>query len=463
MESKPAWPLGVSARPRPPSRGKASAAEPAPGVAARTIATALYSDVLDRNQPFDALTDRAGGNAPYLALPPRDRRLVHAIVATALRRNGEISVALDRFIEKKLPRRTGCLKRALEIAATQILFMEVADHAVVSVALEQIGADKDARHFKGLANAVLRRLARERDQLRANFDPPRLDTPDWLWQRWSATYGETTTRRIAEAHLVEPSLDLTVKSDPEKWAERLGGIVLPGGSVRLVPAGPIEELPGFAEGEWWVQDAAAALPARLLGPVAGKQVADLCAAPGGKTATLAHAGAKVTAVDISAARLTRLRANLTRLKLDAETICANILDWAPDERFDAILLDAPCSATGTIRRHPDIAHLKRAQDIVSLAGLQERMLDRVVGLLKPGGILLYCTCSLEPEEGEYQFKRMCARTDLKALPIESTEIGNFTDAITPSGTVRTLPSQIPAENARLGGLDGFFMGRWQKD
>jgi 16S rRNA (cytosine967-C5)-methyltransferase len=426
------------------------------------IATTLYSDVLDRGLPLDHLIDPATGHAAYRTLAPRDRRLVHAIVATALRRHGEVLAALGQLIEKKPPKSAGRLLRILEIAATQILFMGVADHAVVSVALEQADADKDARHFKGFANAVLRRLARERDTVRAGLDAARLDTPDWLWQRWTATYGEATTRLIAEANLLEPSLDLSVKTDPASWAERLGGIVLATGTVRLVPAGPIEDLAGYADGQWWVQDAAAALPAKLFGAVAGKRVADLCAAPGGKTAALAAAGASVTAVDISATRIARLRANLSRLDLTAETVVADILDWMPAEPYDAVLLDAPCTATGTIRRHPDIARLKRPEDVRSLAALQERMIDRAVGFLKPGGILVFCTCSLEPEEGEAQFASALARHGLKPLPVDPVEIGGLAEAVTPSGTIRTLPNQLPSANPRLSGLDGFFVGRCQK-
>jgi len=433
-----------------------------PGVSARTIATALYSKILDQRQPLDHLIDPLSGDVSYQALLPRDRRLVHAIVATALRRNGEIGAALGRLIEKKLPRRAGCLPRVLQIAATQILFMEIADHAVVSVALEQVIADRDARHFKGLANAVLRRLIREKEEILGEFDAPRLNTPDWLWERWSETYGDTTTRDIAKAHLVEPGLDLSVKSNSETWAERLGGIVLPTGSVRLVPSGPVDELAGYAEGEWWVQDAAAALAPKLFGRLAGKRVADICAAPGGKTAALAHAGAKVTALDISASRLERLGTNFSRLQLEVETVAADLLEWSPTDSFDAVLLDAPCSATGTIRRHPDIARLKRPEDIASLAALQERMIDKAVDLLKPGGILVYCTCSLEPEEGSAQFDRALALHNLTPLPVDPAEIGNLAEAVMANGTIRTLPSHLPSANPRLAGLDGFFIGRCQK-
>lgn len=448
----------------PPRIGRKSKSVQAPaGAAARTVATALYSAVLDGRVPFDQLLDPSTGDPAYRALPARDRRLVHAIVATALRRHGEISAALDQLIERPLPRRSGGLRRILEIATAQLLFMELADHGVVSVALVQLDADRNARHFKGLGNAVLRRLARERSAFRAGFDAARLNTPDWLWQRWSNHYGEKTTRAIAEAHLIEPGLDLSVKGDPGLWAERLGGIALPTGSVRLVPRGPIEDLAGYSEGEWWVQDAAAALPARLLEPLKDCRVADLCAAPGGKTAALAHAGARVTALDNSPARVDRLRANLRRLRLETETITADILQWTPSQTYDRVLLDAPCTATGTIRRHPDIGHLKRPDDIAALAALQARMLDRAVTLLRPGGILVYCTCSLEAEEGEEQFESVVARHGMTPLPVAAAEIGGLEEAITPRGTVRTLPSHLPGPEPRLAGLDGFFIGRCRKD
>lgn len=460
MERTPFRPLGVNKESRDGRKSKPIEARP--GTAARVVAAALYGAVLDRHQPLNQLLDPATGDDAYRTLPPRDRRLVHAIVATALRRYGEIGAVIDRLIERPLPRRTGDLRRILEIAVAQLLFMELADHGVVSVALAQLDADHNGRHFKGLANAVLRRIARERGTICAGLDAARLNTPDWLWQRWSGRYGEASTRAIAEAHLVEPSLDLSVKDDPATWAQRLGGIVLPTGSVRLAPSGAIEDMPGYSEGAWWVQDAAAALPARLLGPLGGMRVADLCAAPGGKTATLAHAGATVTALDSSIARLKRLQANLGRLGLEAETVSAELLHWTPGKNYDCVLLDAPCSATGTIRRHPDIARLKRPQDIDALAALQARMIDRAVALLRPGGVLVYCTCSLEAEEGERQFEYAVARHGLTPLPIAAAEIGGLAEAITQQGTVRTLPCHLPDAEPRLAGLDGFFIGRCRK-
>ena len=453
----------MSAQTSPRSRPHRPAKSQRPGVAARDVAVALYGAVLDQRQPLDQLLDPSAGDSGFRDLAPRDRRLARAIVATALRRNGEINATLSRLIARPLPRRAGNSRRILEIATAQLLFMDVADHAVVSVALDQINVDRNARHFKGLANAVLRRIAREKATILSDHDAARLNTPDWLWDRWSSAYGEAMAREIAEMHLIEPGLDLSVKSDPEVWAERLGGIVLPTGSVRLIPRGPIEDLAGYADGAWWVQDAAAALPARLLEPLDGMRVADLCAAPGGKTAALALAGADVTAVDISAQRLDRLRNNLARLNLKVSTVTADILKWEPAERFDRILLDAPCTATGTIRRHPDVARLKQPEDVAALAAVQARMLEHAITLLKPGGTLVYCTCSLEPEEGERQFENAVSRHGLTLLPISPDEIGGVGEVITAAGTVRTLPCHLPASELRLGGLDGFFIGRCRRD
>jgi 16S rRNA (cytosine967-C5)-methyltransferase len=421
-------------------------------MAARNAAAALVASVVEKRQPLDATLENDKG---FAALDARDRALARAIAGATLRHYGTIDAILASLIAKR-PRGAGTLNRILETAAAQILFMGVPDHAAVSVAVDQLGADRNGAHFKGLANAVLRRVARERDALLAEFAMPEGDTPEWLWHRWVAAYGEDAARAIADMHHVEPSLDLSVKSDPAAWAARLDGIVLPTGTVRTAAGGDIPSLPGYGDGEWWVQDAAAALPAKLLGDVSGKRVADLCAAPGGKTAALAAAGARVTAVDISAPRLQRLAANLQRLKLEAETVAADVLKWNPAEPFDAILLDAPCTATGTIRRHPDVAWLKRAEDVAALAKVQAKMIDHALALLKPGGTLVYCTCSLEPEEGE---------AHAAGRPIDRVrpeEVGGLAEIIAPSGAIRTLPTHLPNANPRLAGLDGFFVMRLRK-
>jgi 16S rRNA (cytosine967-C5)-methyltransferase len=338
----------------------------------------------------------------------------------------------------------------------------VPDHAAVDLAVRLVQADRRAARFPGLVNAVLRRVVRDgADDLAAAGSTP-LDTPDWLFRRWAAHYGEETAREIASAQRHPPTLDLTVKSEAAEWAARLRGIALPTGSVRTMAHGPVARLPGFDEGQWWVQDAAAALPARLLGDVAGRRVADLCAAPGGKTAQLALAGAQVTAVDRSAKRLARLAENLARLGLRAELVAADATQWEPDP-FDAVLLDAPCLATGTIRRHPDIAWLKREADLTALTELQRRLLDQAVSLTRPGGVIVYCTCSLEPEEGEQQITDLLARDSrLRRRPLGPSELAGLDDLLTAEGDLRTLPCHMPADDPRLAGLDGFYASRLER-
>jgi 16S rRNA (cytosine967-C5)-methyltransferase len=348
------------------------------------------------------------------------------------------------------------------LGAAQILFLDVPDHAAVDLSVRLAQEDRPASHFRGLVNAVLRRMTREGKERLAALDTVLLDTPPWLMQRWIATYGEAIAREIAVANGREPALDLSVKKDAPQWAEKLGGRVLPTGSVRAIVHGAVTALPGFDEGAWWVQDAAAALPARLLGDVAGKRVADLCAAPGGKTAQLVVAGANVTAVDRSAPRLKRLRENLTRLSLDAELVCADAATWEA-EPFDAILVDAPCSATGTIRRHPDVPWLKQAVDIASLAALQRRLLERAVALTKPGGTLIYCTCSLEPEENETVIAEFIAREpSVRRAPITAAEVFGQAQFVTPDGDLRTLPCHFPDADSRFAGIDGFYAARLVK-
>jgi 16S rRNA (cytosine967-C5)-methyltransferase len=281
--------------------------------------------------------------------------------------------------------------------------------------------------------------------------------------RWTACYGGTTARAIAAANRAEPALDLTVKSNPEHWAEKVGGRVLATRSVRVIATGAVSALPGFAEGGWWVQDAGAALPVRLLGEVRGRRVADLCAAPGGKTAQLALAGAHVTAVDRARARLQRLRDNLARLALKAEIIAADVEEWSA-EPFDAVLLDAPCSATGTIRRHPDVPWLKNAEDIVKLSALQRRLLDRALALTKPGGTLVYCTCSLEPDENEAIVADLLARApNVRRTPIAAAEVFGCAEFISKAGDLRTLPCHFPDSDSRFAGIDGFYAARLLKD
>ncbi len=393
-------------------------------------------------------------------LPARDRALARAIVATSLRRKGQLDHVLGTFLERGLPERSGTLYPILLSAAAQLIFLNTPAHAAIDLAVTLAQYDPQAKRYDKLANAVLRRVASDGEAIAASLDAARVNTPDWLWSRWVSYWGEQRTRAIAEMHLIEPPLDLTVKDEPELWAERLAGRVLPTGSVRLLPKGRIEAMPGYDDGGWFVQDVAASLPARLVGDVAGKRVADLCAAPGGKTAQLALAGAAVVAVDSSKTRLSLLAENLARLGLKAELVNADAASWAARELFDAVLLDAPCSSTGTIRRHPDIPYLKSTKDIAALAGLQTRLLDQAAKLVKPGGRLVYSTCSLEPEEGEAQIAAFLVRNDaFRVDAIAPSELFGQTAWIEPSGCLRTFPDELKLETPEWSGMDGFFATR----
>ena len=438
-----------------------------PGLATRRIAADILDGVLHKRRTLDDQLDGAAAHPGLKTLSDRDRALMRRLVATILRRLGTLRHVLSQMLDKGLPSDAPRAESALLIGAAQILWMDVPDHAAVDLSVRLVQTDRRAAKYAGLVNAVLRRCAREAHPLIKDVEAQSLDIPAWLMTRWTAHYGAETAHAIARALSYEPPLDITVKGDPSQWATRLHGEALQTGTVRTLLQGPITMLPGFSEGQWWVQDAAAALPAMLFGDVNGKAIADLCAAPGGKTAQLAAAGASVTAIDRSPARIGRLRDNLTRLSLSAETLVADATEWAGPSAgglFDGVLVDAPCAATGTIRRHPDVAWLKQESDIITLTTLQKRLLERAVTLLKPGGTLVYCTCSLEPEEGEQAVAGLLeAESGIKRSPIEASEVGGLAEIITPDGAIRTLPSHLPhASDPRLGGLDGFYAARLVK-
>ncbi|MGJ4927789.1 RsmB/NOP family class I SAM-dependent RNA methyltransferase [Bradyrhizobium sp. HKCCYLS2038] len=436
-----------------------------PGLAARRIAADVVDGVLHKHRTLDDQLDGSGAHPGLKHLADRDRALMRRMVATTLRRLGTLGHVLSRLLDRGVPTDAPRAQSALLIGAAQILWMDVPDHAAVDLSVRLVQADRRAAKYAGLVNAVLRRCAREGAGLLEEVKGQPLDIAPWLLKRWTAHYGEATARDIAAALGQEPSLDLTVKSDPSQWATRLHGEVLPTGTVRTLLHGSVTVLPGFAEGQWWVQDAAAALPARLFGDITGKTIADLCAAPGGKTAQLAHGGAHVTAVDRSPARMNRLKDNMTRLQLTAETVVADAAEWQPAQAgsFDAILVDAPCTSTGTIRRHPDVGWLRSEADITGLSGLQARLLTRAASLLRPGGTLVYCTCSLEPEEGEQLVDGVLAGTsELRRIPVTPGEVAGLAELITEAGDLRTLPSHLPHQDPRLGGLDGFYAARLER-
>jgi 16S rRNA (cytosine967-C5)-methyltransferase len=433
-----------------------------PGLQARRIAADVIDGVLHKHRTLDDQLDGTGAHPGLKQLADRDRALMRRLVATTLRRLGTLGHVLSRLLDRGIPTDAPRAQSALLIGAAQILWMDVPDHAAVDLSVRLVQADRRAAKYAGLVNAVLRRCAREGAGLVEEVNGHALDIAPWLLKRWTAHYGEATAKDIAAALGHEPSLDLTVKSEPEQWASRLHGETLPTGTVRTLLHGPVTMLPGFAEGQWWVQDAAAALPARLVGDIAGRHVADLCAAPGGKTAQLAQAGARVTAVDRSPARMARLKDNMSRLQLEIDTVVSDAAEWQPAENggFDGILVDAPCTSTGTIRRHPDVGWLRQEADVATLSALQKRLVRKAVSLLKPGGMLIYCTCSLEPEEGEQIIEGLLAdEAGLRRVPISSSEVAGLSEIVTSAGDLRTLPCHLPHQDPRLGGLDGFYAAR----
>jgi 16S rRNA (cytosine967-C5)-methyltransferase len=406
----------------------------------RRAARDLLDATLEQHRPLEEALDALPGR-----LDPRDRAAAHRIAATVLRRLGSIDEVLSPFLRKEPPPPA---RHALRIGAAELLLLDTPPHAAVATAVTLA-----PKAFAGLVNAVLRKVATEGPAALEGLDAPRLDTPAWLWSAWHAAYGPAV-RAIAEAHRGPAPLDLT----PAPGAEPPSGVdILPTGTWRMAPGTRVTDLPGFAEGRFWVQDAAAALPAMLLAPRAGERVADLCAAPGGKTAQLAAAGAEVTAVERDAGRVARLTENLARLHLPATIVQADAAAWTPPALFDAILLDAPCTATGTIRRHPDVAYAKRARDVPAAAQAQARLLAAAARMLKPGGRLVFATCSLQPEEGEAHLARAAA-LGLEPMPWTAADLSGLPEAITPQGCLRTRPDFWPTR----GGMDGFFAMRLRR-
>ncbi len=444
--------------PTPPQRPALRPAQQ--GIDARAAAVNMLDAVLRKGVSLDEALSQSRSLA---ALEPRDRAFARMMVATTLRRLGQIDAVIAAFLTQPLPERAAVIQNILRLGVTQLLVLETPAHAVVDNAV-RLCVVVHQQGFKGLANAVLRRIAADGKAIYDAAGDPALNVPDWLWSSWVAAYGDETARAIVAAHLVEPPLDLTVRDDAAGWTARLDGEQLPGGTVRLRGGGEITRIEGFGDGAWWVQDAAAALPARLLlsalkniGPETS--IVDLCAAPGGKTVQLALAGATVTAVDRSGTRLTRLRQNLHRMGLSATIFKADATRWQPAETYDAVLLDAPCSATGTIRRHPDIAWNKKPEDVTRLAALQDKLLQAVPAMLKPGGILLYSVCSLQPEEGPARIEALLASTgEFERLPVMAPETSGLPVLLTPEGDVRTLPCHL----ADRGGIDGFYMARLRR-
>lgn len=426
-----------------------SAADPG----ARAAAVTLLCAVLEEGRTLDAAMAHS---ASFAALEQRERAFARAIASASLRRKGRLEGVLGSFLEKPLPEDAPHARALLLSAAAQLLAMNSAAHAVVHETVALAQSDRRTRGFAKLMNAVLRRVAEQGAERFAAL-PPEADLPDWLVARWSAAHGTQTAGRIAAALGGEPPLDLSCREDAAGWAQRLGGALVLGGTVRLKEHPPVQELEGFDAGAWWAQDAAASLPARLLAVQPGERVLDACAAPGGKALQLAAAGAHVTALDRSEARLPRLRENFARTGLPAALLCADAAEWAAPLPFDAVLLDAPCSATGTLRRHPEAAWLRTPEHLRRYTAEQARLLAACARHLRPGGRLVYAVCSLEPEEGE-GVAAGAGPLGLLPDPIGAEELPDLERVRTPQGFVRTFPQHL----AEAGGMDGFFIARFRK-
>jgi 16S rRNA (cytosine967-C5)-methyltransferase len=432
-----------------------ASANSSPGIAARSAALSVLSEVLRKRRPLDAVLDEAIPKT----LAPRDAGFARAIASETLRRFGQLDSLLRTFIAKPpAPHRSGPTLEILLAGACELLFLDVPAHAAVDAANRLAAADSKAVHFKPLINATLRRIARDGASVIAAKDAERLNTPDWLWSRWCEFYGNDGARAIARAHVHNPALDLMLKSSDSIVEFGEHARPLPGNVLRLYDGTAVETLPGYADGNWWVQDFAASLPVRLLGDVRGKRVIDLCAAPGGKTAQLAAAGANVIAVEREPQRLARLKKNLARLQLPATVLEADARDLV-SERAEFVLLDAPCSATGTIRRHPELPWIKNAADINICVQNAGELLDAAAEMVTPGGMLVFAVCSLEHEECAGQVDDFLRRNDnFHRDPVAPADVFGMSELVSAQGDLRTLPFHLAEE----GGMDGFYAARLKR-
>lgn len=428
------------------------------GLASREAVVRTLESVLYERCFLDDALDRHTSDVP----DQRDRAFVHLLAATCLRRKGQIEQILARYMDRPLERKAGRAKLILVAGAAQILFLDTSPHAAISTSVGLAANDRSSARYKSLVNALLHRICDDREALLADLPSALSNLPHWLSKKLRADLGEKTALACAQAHLVQPDLDLSVADASHTGElEAAGGQPLPTGSVRLAAPYPaIPSLPGYQEGHWWVQDAAAALPARLLGDMSGRRVLDMCAAPGGKTLQLAAMGAQVTALDVSEARLEKVQENLDRTGLSAICIATDALSFEPEEPFDAILLDAPCSATGTIRRHPELPWIRREDDLGALVRQQRELLRHAATLLKPGGQLVYAVCSLLAEEGAKQVQAFLNENrQFTRVTIDPGQLGIADDFITRRGDLRTLPSMAIGAVERM---DGFYAAHLQQ-
>lgn len=435
-----------------PSKGRSGSI---PGLAPRLLAVEKLQSVLG-GQSFTPAGAAEMADA-------RDRALANRLVTVALRRQGHLNEIIRQLLSRGLPKKSGSFEPVLRIGLSELLFMPgQTEHAALFLAVEALKTDAKARHLSKLLNGVLRNAQRRHAEL-ANLEPALL-VPEWLRMRWTQCYGADCVMAFCEALLAGAPLDLTLRYEDPALVTDLGAVPLIGDSVRVPERDRrVQDLSGYAEGRFWVQDVSSAIPARLFGLSEGARVLDMCAAPGGKTLQLTKAGYAVTALDNDAARLARVGENLERTGLAAGLVTADAGTFEDEAGFDGVLLDAPCSATGTFRRHPEVIWHRSEKDLAGRVKLQRKLLRNAAALLKPGGVLIYCTCSLEPEEGEGQAAWVTQNiAGLQPLPVTGAELSGLAGAVTPEGHVRLHPGLgLPGDVA--GGMDGFFAARFRKD
>lgn len=433
-----------------------------PDLLTRSLSVGIFDAVLRNGkgleEEYSFQMDRQEKKKP---LENRDRTFVRLLVTLTLRRLGQIDDIISRFLKKPLADKAAYVQDVLRIATAQLVFLDTPAHAAVSTGVSLIKNNRKYGGFAGLANAVLRRIAKEGKNIAEKQNPAVLNIPAWLFNKWSEEYGAETAQKIAEAGLREAPLDFTVKSEPEFWAKQLEATVMPTGSLRREKQASVPSLPGYEKGVWWIQDLSASMPARLFRSVTGKKAIDICAAPGGKTAQMIMAGAQVTAVDISENRIKRLKENLDRLNFSAETVCADVRKWWNEQRgkapkFDIVLLDAPCSATGTLRRHPDVIRHRTEEDIRRLCAAQKQLLETAVEMMTDDGEMVYCVCSVLPEEGRLIIDNAVQSGLVERVALGSAEVPE--EMITKEGDLLLLPF-FYEEN---GGCDGFYAARLKK-
>ena len=419
----------------------------------RRLAAFAVKEVMEHHQPLEQVL---AGQPDYRELEGRDRAFVRLIAATTFRRMGQIEAALKPFIRQRPPK---LVYAALQTAAAQILYLGTPAHAAVGETVAMLKSRGSSKGFANMANAVLRNVVDKGPNL-AGAQPPKVNIPGWIRGEWERAYGRQAGRKMSAQLMKDPVLDVSVKANASDWAVKLGGEAIAAQSVRLGKIGDVTALEGFDAGDWWAQDVAASLPVQLLGDVKGLRVLDMCAAPGGKTMQLAAKGAIVTALDKSEGRLERVKENLDRTKLSAEIICADALEWAPEgDLHDIVLLDAPCSATGTFRRHPDVLYNRSPKDVANLVRLQDKLLAKAAEFVRPGGTLLYCTCSLMPKEGQPRVNTFLQNLpDFRLIPILNVPSLALPQEAFSEGSLRSLPYYLEDK----GGMDGFFIARLER-